>query len=243
MKDTSKSLKELLDENARLSKRVSELESRLSLCEKDIFSERDILKKILEILPVGVWITDRNGKIIQGNQAGRNIWAGERLVGINRYGEYRGWWADTGKPIAPEEWAAARAIIKGETSLNERVEIECFDKTHKFILNSAVPIKNEKHGIIGAIIVNQDLTDIIKSEREQERLFAELKTAFEKVNVLSGLLPICASCKRVKDDHGHWKPVERFIEERSNAEFTHSLCPDCARKLYPDFFKKGHEKK
>lgn len=243
MKDAFKSQKDLLNENARLSKRVSELEARLSICEKDIVSERDLLKKILEILPVGVWITDRNGKIIQGNQAGKAIWAGERLVGINSYGEYKGWWADTGKPIAPEEWAAARAIIKGEASINEKVEIECFDKTHKFILNSAIPLKDENKEIIGAIIVNQDITDIIKSEKEQERLIAELKTALEKVNVLSGLLPICASCKRVKDDHEHWKPVERFIEERSNAEFTHSLCPDCARKLYPDFFKKGNEKK
>ena len=54
---------------------------------------------------------------------------------------------------------------------------------------------------------------------------------------MSGLLPICSSCKKIRDDKGYWNQIEEYIEKRSGAEFTHSICPECARKLYPDYYK------
>jgi len=133
----------------------------------------ELLRKIMETLPVGVWIVDPEGRIIHGNRAGQEIWGGERLVGIDQYGEYKGWWVDTGQPIAPQEWASARAILKGETSLNEEIEIECFDGSRKVIFNSALPIRDEHGRITGAIILNQDITARRKGEtarREQASL-------------------------------------------------------------------------
>lgn len=64
-----------------------------------------------------------------------------------------------------------------------------------------------------------------------------LQTALEENKILKGMLPICAKCKKIRDDKGYWNQLESYIGERSEAEFTHSLCPDCARELYPDFFK------
>jgi PAS domain S-box-containing protein len=119
----------------------------------------ELLRNVLELLPVGVWITDKNGVITQGNPAGQKIWAGSRYVGIDQYGEYKGWSLDTGKRIEPEEWAAARAVMKGETSLNEEIKIECFDGSHKIILNSAIPLRNDRKEITGAIIINQDISE------------------------------------------------------------------------------------
>jgi len=58
---------------------------------------------------------------------------------------------------------------------------------------------------------------------------------------MRGLIPICASCKNIRDDKGYWKQVEVYIQEHSEADFTHSICPDCARKLYPDIFDKESE--
>ena len=142
-----------------------------------------LLRNILEILPVGAWIQDNEGRIISGNEAGKKIWAGARYVGIDQFGEYKGWWADTGKPIEPEEWAAARAITKGETSLNEVVNIECFDGTRKTILNSAVPIRDANQNIKGAIIVNQDITERVQAyqmlEQRVEERTRELSTLVE----------------------------------------------------------------
>ena len=66
----------------------------------------------------------------------------------------------------------------------------------------------------------------------------ELNDTLSKVRTLSGLLPICASCKKIRDDKGYWQKLETFVHEHSNAEFSHSICPDCMEKLYPDFTKK-----
>lgn len=117
-----------------------------------------LLRNVLETLPIGVWITDKQGRIIISNPAGQKIWAGTRHIGIEPDGRHKGRWANTGKTIEPEEWAAARALTKGETSINEEVEIECFDGTRKFILNSALPIRDPDNAIAGAIIINQDIT-------------------------------------------------------------------------------------
>ncbi|MFQ5611488.1 MAG: ANTAR domain-containing response regulator [Anaerolineae bacterium] len=70
--------------------------------------------------------------------------------------------------------------------------------------------------------------------KDLRRLNAELRQALENVNLLSGLLPICASCKRIRDGQGNWQEIEAYIHDHSEAEFSHGICPDCARKLYPD---------
>ena len=73
-----------------------------------------------------------------------------------------------------------------------------------------------------------------KAEEERDRLILELRNALSKVKLLSGFLPICASCKKIRDDKGYWNQIEGYIRSHSEAEFTHGICPDCARKLYPD---------
>lgn len=73
-------------------------------------------------------------------------------------------------------------------------------------------------------------------DRERLQVLADLKEALAKVKKLSGLLPICASCKKIRDDKGYWEQVESYIKKNSEAEFTHSICPECARKLYPEIF-------
>lgn len=118
----------------------------------------DVLRQALSVLPVGVWIMDSSGVIRYGNPAAQEIWGGARYVGMDRFQEYRGWWVSSGEPIAAEEWAAARALTRGETSIDEEVEIETFDGTRKIILNSAIPVRAEDGRVEGAIIVNIDIT-------------------------------------------------------------------------------------
>ena len=71
---------------------------------------------------------------------------------------------------------------------------------------------------------------------EKEKLTRELKEAIEKVKLLSGLLPICASCKKIRDDKGYWNQIEAYVRDHSEAEFSHCICPACARTLYPELF-------
>ena len=66
----------------------------------------------------------------------------------------------------------------------------------------------------------------------------ELEESSNEIKVLSGLLPICASCKKIRDDKGYWNQIEKYIKEHSEAEFSHGICPECAKKLYPEFYGK-----
>lgn len=74
-----------------------------------------------------------------------------------------------------------------------------------------------------------------RTEAEKEQLIAQLQKAMQEVKVLSGFLPICASCKKIRDDSGYWSQIEEYISKHSNALFSHGICPDCVKKLYPDF--------
>ncbi len=79
----------------------------------------------------------------------------------------------------------------------------------------------------------RDATQRTRAEQEREKLIRELQTALATVNQLSGLLPICANCKRIRDAEGNWASLERYISDRSNAEFSHGICPTCREELYP----------
>lgn len=73
-----------------------------------------------------------------------------------------------------------------------------------------------------------------RTQAEKDNLIIELKEAISEVRTLSGLLPICASCKNIRDDKGYWNKLESYIQYHSEAEFSHSIYPDCIKKLYPD---------
>ncbi len=73
-----------------------------------------------------------------------------------------------------------------------------------------------------------------KMEKERKQLISELREALSEVKLLRGFIPICSSCKNIRDDEGYWHRIEAYIQKHSDAEFTHSICPKCARRLYPD---------
>ena len=80
-----------------------------------------------------------------------------------------------------------------------------------------------------------DITERKAAEQERERLVSELREALAQVKTLSGFLPICASCKNIRDDTGYWQQIESYLSEHSDVEFTHGICPECVTKLYPEF--------
>lgn len=95
------------------------------------------------------------------------------------------------------------------------------------------------------ISIFRDIVERKKAELERVDLIKKLKTALEEVKKLSGLLPICSSCKKIRDDQGYWNQIEGYIQRHSEAKFSHSICPECSDKLYgnEDWYNKLSEKK
>ena len=151
--------------------------------EEAVRANERMLKAVFDILPVGVWIADASGRIVKHNPAAERIWRGARHVPLSSYGEYKGWWVDSGALIAPEEWALARALTRGEISTAELVRIQCFDGSTKTIINSGAPLRDEEGEITGAIVVNEDITalhEIQEKQRASEHLF---RTVFDLLPV------------------------------------------------------------
>lgn len=95
---------------------------------------------------------------------------------------------------------------------------------------------NDRNGNIMYIDgIVEDVTLRKKAEEEREKLIADLQKALVEIKTLSGLLPICSSCKKIRDDSGYWYQIEEYIGSHSGTQFSHGICPDCAEKLYPEY--------
>jgi PAS domain S-box-containing protein len=112
------------------------------------------------------------------------------------------------------------------------------DKGIIHVENTASPLRDSTGKIIAGVEVIRNITSRKKAEEEREKLILELQDALAKIKTLSGMLPICASCKKIRDDKGYWSQIEAYISEHSEAEFSHGVCPECAKKLYPEYYKK-----
>ncbi len=96
------------------------------------------------------------------------------------------------------------------------------------------PVLGEDGNLISIVHIISDVTALNRAEEQQKNLISELQSALAKVKTLSGFLPICASCKKIRDDKGYSNQIENYIRDHSEAEFSHGLCPECAKNLYPD---------
>lgn len=79
------------------------------------------------------------------------------------------------------------------------------------------------------------------ADKERELMIVKLEKSLEEVNILSGLIPICSNCKKIRDDNGYWNQIESYISSHSAAQFSHGICPDCARLLYSDLMEENEE--
>jgi len=91
--------------------------------------------------------------------------------------------------------------------------------------------------------LNANMNEIDRLSREKDNKIEELNMALTEIRTLRGIIPICSSCKKIRDDKEHWNQIEIYIKEHSDAEFSHGICPECAEKLYPEYnpYKKPHK--
>ena len=133
--------------------------------EDTLRESQQLLQNVLDTLPVGVLVTDRAADVILANPASERIWGEIIVSGRERWARSKGFKHDTGEKVDPENWASARALREGQTTLNELIDIETFDGERKTIQNSAGPIRNTEGLIIGAVVVNEDVTEQIRAQK------------------------------------------------------------------------------
>jgi two-component system cell cycle sensor histidine kinase/response regulator CckA len=134
--------------------------------DEELRKQGNVLERIFEVLPVGLWITDKEGTLLRGNPAGVEIWGAEPHVSISEYGVFKAWRLPSREPIQPEDWALAKTIRHGEAFLDELLEIESFDGKRKTILNYTIPLLDDGGRVEGAIVVNLDISDRVALEEQ-----------------------------------------------------------------------------
>ncbi len=123
-------------------------------------------------------------------------------------------------------------ILKGKERVERSVEKEAKDGTKIPCIITAVPFKGLDGQLLGIVENFKDISQWLQAQKEKEVLQRKLEEALTKA--LSGFLPICANCKKIRDDQGRWIQLENYIKSHTEAVLSHSICPECMRKLYPD---------
>jgi len=121
------------------------------------------------------------------------------------------------------------ALASGQ---RESVELQLADG--RWMMISIDPIIDENNELLNVVHICRDITERKSIEIERENMVIELQAALADVKTLSGLLPICSVCKKIRDDKGYWNQIEAYIHKHSGTQFSHGICPDCAREYYPD---------
>lgn len=200
--------------------------------EKTIRQQREFLQKTIESLGHPFYVIDVNDYfVIMANSAsGFDLLSGEKTCYALTHRQ--------DKPCSSTGCLCPLEMVK-EAKKPVTVEHTHYDKDGNlmFMEIHGYPIVDDTGKVIQMIEYVLDITERKKFEEERGKLIVELQDALAKVKLLSGMLPICSYCKKIRDDKGYWKQIEAYITEHSDALFSHGLCPECAKKHYPEYFK------
>ncbi len=162
---TVESLRRAHDELRRSNDALRAENAESKRAKESASESQQLLELVLATLPVGVSVVDGKGDIILANAVLKRIWGYEPIVrGAERWVQSVGSWHDSGRRIAADDWASVRALSHGETSLNELIDIETADGQRRTIQNSSAPIRSGGGQIVGAVIVNEDVTERVRAE-------------------------------------------------------------------------------
>ena len=213
----------------RLRRRISELEeieqkyqnNLKELAEKEMFNFA-----LFQYNPALTEVVDREGKVVKSNIAKKK--AGGRLPNIG--------------DVMYRDYASHHNIDMCKQLMDAMVTntIRRFKEMPYKELVLSITISPFPEG---AIIISEDITEKKNAERDRLELINELRRALDEVEALRGLLPICASCKKIRDDKGYWNHIEVYLSKHSDVDFTHTLCPDCIKHFYPEYWRQRQLKK
>ena len=198
--------------------------------EQALAQEQVLMQTLMDYIPDFIYFKDRDSRFVRVNRALA------QLFGLNDPAEALG--KTDFDFFAPEHARQAfddeQTIMRTGQPLTTEERETWPDRPDTWVSTTKVPLHDAAGNAVGTFGISRDITERKRAEVERERLIGDLQDALSKVKTLSGLLPICASCKKIRDDRGYWNQIESFIGEHSEIEFSHGICPECLRTLYPD---------
>lgn len=202
--------------------------------EEKLLESEEKLRDITSHLSEGIYVMDERGGIIFMNPEAERLlgWKTEEFTDKNVHDIIHNRKTD-GSSLAFKDCPMHNVIKTGIPFVSTE---EVFIRKDGSIFPISVissPI-NDGRRIVSTVTSFRDITERKKIEADRERLISELKEALARVKQLSGMLPICASCKKIRDDKGYWSQIEAYITEHSEVLFSHGICPECEKKAYQE---------
>lgn len=189
-------------------------------------------RMLFERVPVGLYRSTPTGEILDGNPAIVQMLGypdKETYLKVNAVDLY----------VNSEERKEWKMLINNqEVVRNFEEQVRQRDGTVIWVQDNTRAVRDASGQVVYYEGILQEITQRKKMEEERENLIVELRDALANIKTLSGLVPICASCKKIRDDKGYWNHLEQYIMDHSGATLSHGICPDCAKQLYPEFFDK-----
>jgi PAS domain S-box-containing protein len=195
-----------------------------------LFDLKPVARKVLiDSMSDGMLVLDEQDRIVDVNPAA------QAMLGLS--GD-----AIIGQPATQVlcSWQVVFESFQDARDLHTDIVLEQAGRVCNYDLR-ITPLTDRRGRVTGRLVVWRDITDHKQLEREQVKLIVSLQEALAQVKTLSGLLPMCASCKKIRDDQGYWRQVEEYIAAHTEAEFTHGICPECAARLYPQLYPDGRK--
>jgi len=204
--------------------------------EEALQNERNLLRTLIDNLPDKIFFKDVEGRYLLDNLShlrSMGLTDPNGIIGKNTF--------DFNPPELAQHYTDdEKQVIQNKKEMLDKEELAVHRDTgeQRWHLTSRVPLIDNNGNVVGIVGIARDITEHKRAEVERERLITELQQAIADIKVLSGLVPICSSCKKIRDDKGYWTQLEGYIQAHSQAKFSHGVCPDCLKKLYPNFVPK-----
>ncbi|NWF73264.1 MAG: PAS domain S-box protein [Nitrospirae bacterium] len=194
--------------------------------EEALIRSEQQMRTVLDALPVGVWFTDQSGRPVLSNPAARQIWSGIKQVGIETTDDHSGWWETVGPSDTFHRWALSQALTKGIPSLNEALDLKCLDGRTKTIRNTTVPVQDPNGDILGAIVLNEDMTAL-------RQMQGALKLTQSSVDhAVEGFLWIDSDARILNVNDATCRMLE-YTRDELTTMTVHDIDPNFSQELWP----------
>lgn len=209
---------------------------KLKYAQKISSENENKLKNITSSIAEGIYVKNYDGSLLFMNKEAERItgWTFEELKDENIHNKIHHRMNAVPEPI--ENCKLIEIFKTGVKFYSTDLIFTRKDGSEFPISVISSPIfEGEK--IVSVVTAFSDITERKQLEMEKESLIKELQQSLETIKTLHGILPICASCKKIKDDKDNWTQIEEYITSHTEADFSHGICPECAKKLYPEIYE------